>query len=324
MRVLVVGASGLGCKLLKDLALSGFRNLDVIDMDRIEVTNLNRQFFLRLEDVGKPKAEVAVRCVMERVSGVEIVPHFSPIEDKELDFYNDFNIIVLGLDSIEARRYINGVACGFFEYDEDDNPRSEKQEGHVVMSLLCKCELEIRQFLGMETLEQTIMYPSIQIIFMNLDESLGRQMSESSICATEEEEEDDDSKLQLGPQYTIKEHLEKDKDDESLRKWKEQLLGSVDVTNIGDSTFVSFMEFIELGSFICAETLDPEVNIISLAILSPGRPDIVLMVPENGNPKGMWFTLKEGSKYCLKFTFHVNNNIVNKIRDGGTGANQVF
>lgn len=42
-------------------------------------------------------------------------------------------------------------------------------------------------------------------------ESLGRQMSESSICATEDEEEDDDSKLHLGPQYTIKEHLEKDK-----------------------------------------------------------------------------------------------------------------
>ncbi|XP_010464431.1 PREDICTED: rho GDP-dissociation inhibitor 1 [Camelina sativa] len=125
-------------------------------------------------------------------------------------------------------------------------------------------------------------------------ESLGRQMSEASLCATEEEE-DDDSKLQLGPQYTIKEHLEKDKDDESLRKWKEQLLGSVDVTNIG-------------------ETLDPEVRILSLAILSPGKPDIVLLVPENGNPKGMWFTLKEGSKYNLKFTFQVNNNIVSGLR----------
>ncbi|XP_010546849.1 PREDICTED: NEDD8-activating enzyme E1 catalytic subunit [Tarenaya hassleriana] len=124
-RILVVGAGGLGCELLKDLALSGFRNLEVIDMDRIEVTNLNRQFLFRLEDVGKPKAEVAAKRVMERVSDVDIVPHFSRIEDKEIEFYNNFNIIALGLDSIEARRYINGVACSFLEYDEDDNPRRE-------------------------------------------------------------------------------------------------------------------------------------------------------------------------------------------------------
>ncbi|GAB4843445.1 hypothetical protein Ancab_013407 [Ancistrocladus abbreviatus] len=124
-KVLVVGAGGLGCELLKDLALTGFKNLEVMDMDRIEVTYLNRQFLFRLEDVGKPKAEVAAKRVMERVSGVNIVPHFCRIEDKDPDFCNDFSIIALGLDSVEARSFINAVACSFLEYDSEDKPREE-------------------------------------------------------------------------------------------------------------------------------------------------------------------------------------------------------
>eukprot|EP00898_Chlorokybus_atmophyticus_P003272 jgi/Chlat1/3946/Chrsp26S04198 len=121
-RILVIGAGGLGCELLKDLALCGFGNIDVIDMDTIDISNLNRQFLFRAQDVGKPKAEVAAKRVMERIPGVTVTPHFCRIEEKDQDWYRDFAIIVLGLDSLEARSYINAVACGFLEYTEDGEP----------------------------------------------------------------------------------------------------------------------------------------------------------------------------------------------------------
>lgn len=62
------------------------------------------------------------------------------------------------------------------------------------------------------------------------------------------------------------------------------------------------------------ESLEAEVKIMSLAIKSPGRADIVLAIPENGKPHGLWFTLKEGSKYRLQFTFQVSNNIVSGLK----------
>ena len=63
--------------------------------------------------MGKPKAEVAAERVMARVAGVTVTPHFCRIEDKPLHFYEQFHVIILGLDSLEARRFMNQVACSF-------------------------------------------------------------------------------------------------------------------------------------------------------------------------------------------------------------------
>ena len=115
----MVGAGGLGCEILKDLALSGIRDVHVIDLDTIDVTNLNRQFLFRQADVGQSKAATAAAFVNRRCPWMQVTPHHGKIQDKPLDFYASFNCIISGLDNIEARRWLNATVCGLVQMDED-------------------------------------------------------------------------------------------------------------------------------------------------------------------------------------------------------------
>ena len=123
MRILVVGSGGLGCEMLKCLALMGFIDIHVIDCDTIDLSNLNRQFLFRTKDIGRSKAVVAAEFINSRVAGCHVVAYDCRIEEKPVEFYLQFNIIVIGLDAVEPRKWLNNVIFSLLEptMNDDEN-----------------------------------------------------------------------------------------------------------------------------------------------------------------------------------------------------------
>ena len=113
-KILIVGAGGLGCELLKLLVINGFKQISIIDMDKIERSNLNRQFLFDHSSIGKYKSEVAVKKIHEyrQDPTLKIKAYIGNIKDEDkfgTKFYSNFDLILNGLDNNDARYYINSV-----------------------------------------------------------------------------------------------------------------------------------------------------------------------------------------------------------------------
>jgi Rho GDP-dissociation inhibitor len=155
------------------------------------------------------------------------------------------------------------------------------------------------------------------------------------VCSDDEDQEDeaaiDDDEflelMELGPKLPLKEQLEKDKEDESLRRWKEQLLGSASSCLLDHA-----------GGGGDHGLLEPEVKVLRLGIWAQGREELELPLPlatttattTTNKARGYTFSLKEGCHYQLKFVFTVRNNIVsgltciNNVWKAAGGMNSFF
>ncbi|XP_070686670.1 SUMO-activating enzyme subunit 2 isoform X2 [Pempheris klunzingeri] len=108
-KVLVVGAGGIGCELLKNLVLTGFKNIEVIDLDTIDVSNLNRQFLFQKKHVGKSKAQVAKESALQFCPTANITAYHDSVmnPDYNVEFFRKFVLVMNALDNRAARNHVN-------------------------------------------------------------------------------------------------------------------------------------------------------------------------------------------------------------------------
>ncbi|KAF7327636.1 Ubiquitin-like modifier activating enzyme 2 [Mycena kentingensis (nom. inval.)] len=108
-KVLLVGAGGIGCELLKNIVLVGFGKITLLDLDTIDLSNLNRQFLFRKKDVKQSKALVAAQTAAPFNPNVQITPIHGNIKEPQYDveWYKQFDIVLNALDNLEARRHVN-------------------------------------------------------------------------------------------------------------------------------------------------------------------------------------------------------------------------
>ena len=107
-KILIVGMGGLGSPLLTYLASSGVCNFGIIDHDRVEISNLNRQILFNSSDIGKFKVNQAKIKVKKIYNQIKIKTFRTKITKKNINkVLNSYQIICDGTDNFETRYLIN-------------------------------------------------------------------------------------------------------------------------------------------------------------------------------------------------------------------------
>ena len=110
-RALVVGAGGLGSPVAMYLAAAGIGKLGLVEFDRVEESNLQRQVLFGQSDIGRPKLEVAAERLLEINPLIDVATHPMRVESANaMTLLADYDLVVDGSDNFPTRYLIND-AC---------------------------------------------------------------------------------------------------------------------------------------------------------------------------------------------------------------------
>ncbi len=117
-RPFIVGSGAIGCELVKCLGMIGTKNIVLTDNDRIEKSNLSRQFLFNDADIYKSKAQTAANKIkiFNSDTNVEVYEEKVCKSTENIfnhDFHNKIDIYMLALDNNDARVYMDEQAIKY-------------------------------------------------------------------------------------------------------------------------------------------------------------------------------------------------------------------
>ncbi len=110
-KVLLIGAGGLGCPAAIYLAAAGVGTMGIIDSDKVDLTNLQRQILHGLADVGRLKTESAKEAIRRINPDVNVVTYPERLTaENALEIFKDYDIIIDGSDNFPTKYLVNDAA----------------------------------------------------------------------------------------------------------------------------------------------------------------------------------------------------------------------
>lgn len=107
-KIAIIGCGGLGSAAAVYLAATGIGQIHLIDYDKIDVSNLHRQVFYKLEEVGKSKARSLARHIQKISSFVTVSIHEEPINKFNIDEeLKNYSLILDCTDSLPTKYLLN-------------------------------------------------------------------------------------------------------------------------------------------------------------------------------------------------------------------------
>lgn len=110
-RVLVIGSGGLGSPALLYLAAAGVGNIGIVDFDKVDDSNLQRQVLFSTKDIGRPKVEAAKDRLLGLNPYINVTTYNTHLNSSNaLEIFKDWDIVADGTDNFPTRYLIND-AC---------------------------------------------------------------------------------------------------------------------------------------------------------------------------------------------------------------------